>query len=45
LRGTGNATTQRVYWSNKATAIVADVPSEAELRPNLWSPFEFVKPN
>ena len=41
LRGTGSTTTQRVYWSNKATAIVADVPSEAELRPGLWGKWEF----
>ena len=26
--GDGQQTTQRVYWSNKATAITADVPSE-----------------
>lgn len=36
LRGSGFQTTQRVYWSNKATAITADVPSEAELTPRLW---------
>jgi hypothetical protein len=36
LRGDGHETTQRVYWSNKATAITADVPSEAELTPRLW---------
>jgi hypothetical protein len=36
LRGSSNQTTQRVYWSNKATAITADVPSEAELTPKLW---------
>jgi len=41
LRGNGAFTTQRVYWSNKATAIVADVPSEAELRPSLWGRWEF----
>lgn len=41
LRGTGTTTTQRVYWSNKATAIVADVPSEAELQPKLWGRLEF----
>ena len=41
LRGTGNTTTQRVYWSNKATNIVADVPSEAELKPGLWGRWEF----
>ncbi len=42
LRGSGGSTIQRVYWSNKATAIVADVPSEAELRPQLWGRVEFV---
>ena len=36
LRGKDGQTTQRVYWSNKATAITADVPSEAELTPRLW---------
>ncbi|HEY8965280.1 MAG TPA: hypothetical protein VIM58_02480, partial [Candidatus Methylacidiphilales bacterium] len=44
LRGTGTATTQRVYWSNKATAIVSDVPTEAALTPNLWGVFEFRQP-
>ncbi len=36
LRGANFQTTQRIYWSNKATAITADVPSEAELTPKLW---------
>ena len=36
LRGNGFQTTQRVYWSNKATGITADVPSEVELSPALW---------
>jgi hypothetical protein len=36
LRGTGTETTARVYWSNKATGITADVPSEAELQPAFW---------
>ncbi|HEX2749848.1 MAG TPA: hypothetical protein VHM91_17705, partial [Verrucomicrobiales bacterium] len=40
LRGNGFQTLQRVYWSNKATAIVADVPSEAELTPALWGRLE-----
>ena len=42
LRGNGFQTTARVYWSNKATAIVSDVPSEAQLTPNLWGKLEFV---
>ena len=36
LRGNGSETTARIYWSNKATGITADVPSEAQLAPNLW---------
>jgi hypothetical protein len=42
LRGDGRQTTQRVYWSNKATAITADVPSEAELTPRLWGQWDVV---
>jgi hypothetical protein len=41
LRGNGVSTVQRVYWSNKATGITADVPSEAELTPNLWGEWVF----
>jgi hypothetical protein len=41
LRGSGGQTLQRVYWSNKATGIVSDVPSEAMLTPNMWGVFEF----
>ncbi len=36
LRGNGFETLHRVYWSNKATAITSDVPSEAMLTPRLW---------
>jgi hypothetical protein len=42
LRGANGQTTQRVYWSNKATAITADVPSEAELTPRLWGKWRIV---
>ena len=41
LRGNGYQTLQRVYWNNKATAITADVPSEAELTPALWGRWQF----
>ena len=41
LRGNGVETVHRVYWSNKATAITADVPSEAELAPHLWGQWTF----
>ena len=43
LRGNGFQTVQRVYWSNKASGIVADVPSEAELTPKLWGRLEFIR--
>jgi hypothetical protein len=43
LRGSNGQTTQRVYWSNKATAITADVPSEAELTPKLWGKWRIVQ--
>lgn len=41
LRGNGIQTAQRVYWSNKATGITSDVPSEAELTPDLWGEWIF----
>ncbi len=44
LRGNGSETTNRIYWSNKATSIVSDVPSEAQLTPALWGPWEFTQP-
>ena len=43
LRGANGPTTQRVYWSNKATAITAAVPNEAELRPVLWEKWNVVE--
>ncbi|HEY1786279.1 MAG TPA: hypothetical protein VGG30_12045, partial [Pirellulales bacterium] len=44
LRGSAGQTNQRVYWSNKSTAITADVPSEAELTPKLWGKWKIVAP-
>ncbi|MBV9467990.1 MAG: hypothetical protein JOZ57_01945, partial [Abitibacteriaceae bacterium] len=41
LRGNGFQTMQRVYWNNKASGIVSDVPSEAELTPQLWGNWQF----
>jgi hypothetical protein len=41
LRGDGKQTNQRIYWANKATAIVSDVPTEAELTPRLWGTWQF----
>ena len=40
LRGNGFRTLQRIYWNNKATGLVSDVPSEAELTPKLWGTFK-----
>jgi hypothetical protein len=41
LRGNGFQTLHRVYWSNKATGITSDVPSEAALAPSLWGRWVF----
>ncbi len=41
LRGNGFETVHRVYWSNKATGITSDVPSEAMLAPGLWGRWVF----
>lgn len=38
---TGTRAVDRVYWSNKNTKIVSDVPSEARLQPNLWGTLVF----
>lgn len=43
LRGDGSQTLARMYWSNKATGIASDVPSEAELLPSLWGVWEFIR--
>ena len=42
LRGDGVQTLSRTYWNNKATAILSDVPSEAELLPKLWGTWQFI---
>jgi hypothetical protein len=36
LRGDGIETTARVYWHNKTTTFVSDIPGEVELNPALW---------
>jgi hypothetical protein len=41
LRGDGSKTLSRSYWNNKATSVISDVPSEAELTPNLWGTWGF----
>ncbi len=40
---TGTLATSRIYWANKNTNIMADLPSEAGLQPNLWGLFKFGK--
>jgi hypothetical protein len=41
LRGNGFQTLQRVYWSNKATGLVSDAPTEADLTPQFWGEMRF----
>lgn len=36
LRGDGIETIARVYWHNKTTTFVSDIPGEVELNPALW---------
>jgi hypothetical protein len=43
LRGNGQETLQRSYWTNKASGLVSDIPSEAELLPALWGTIQFGK--
>lgn len=42
LRGQGSETTQRLYWSNKQTGLMSDVPGEAMLSPGSWGEWQFV---
>lgn len=41
LQGNGVQTLQRIYWHNKATGLVSDLATEAELVPRLWGTWEF----
>ena len=38
---TGTRSVDRIYWSNKNTKIMADVPSEARIQPSLWGKLRF----
>jgi len=40
---TGEAVSDRVYWSNKFAGTVSDLPSEVEIKPLLWGWCEFKK--
>ena len=37
----GSRTNLRVYWSNKATGIVADEVEELKMQPALWGELDF----
>jgi hypothetical protein len=41
LRGLPGQTSERVYWHNKVTGLIADVPGEAMLEPAQWGTLEF----
>ena len=41
LRGRAGTTSERLYWHNKATGLVADVPGEAMLQPEHWGELRF----
>ncbi|WP_460971363.1 hypothetical protein [Spirosoma migulaei] len=43
LQGDGFETTARSYWHNKSSALISDLPSEAELTPNKWGFLKFKK--
>ncbi|MFA4030233.1 MAG: hypothetical protein GDYSWBUE_001857 [Candidatus Fervidibacterota bacterium] len=40
---TGDGTAERVYWANKLSGVVSDLPSEVEVRPHLWGWCEFTE--
>lgn len=42
LVGNGFQTIQRIYWNNKATGLVSDIPGEAMLTPQLWGKWQWV---
>ncbi|MBD3265972.1 hypothetical protein GF373_04825 [bacterium] len=41
LLGDPSGTRLRLYWNNKTTGIVSDIPSEAVLQPNEWGILAF----
>jgi hypothetical protein len=43
LRGDGVQAIQRLCWHNKKTGVVSDIPSEAELTPQLWGQWRFLR--
>jgi len=43
LTGDGGKTVSRIYWHNKATGLVSDIPSEARLEPSMWGAWKCEK--
>ncbi len=41
LRGNGAESTQRIYWNNRYTSSVCDIPTESRLQPANWGLFRF----
>lgn len=41
LLGSDGITTDRIYWMNKATGLLNDIPGEAQLTPRLWGDIRF----
>lgn len=41
LLGSPGITTDRIYWRNKATGLLNDIPGEAMLTPRLWGDVRF----
>ncbi len=41
LVGNGSETMARVYWNNKASTMVSDIPTEARLLPHEWGTWTF----
>ena len=37
----GTRVVRRLYWSNQATAMLQDAPTEARLTPDLWGYLRF----
>lgn len=38
----GNANVARVYWNNKNTNLIKDIPFEAKLEPSAWGEIKLV---
>ncbi|MCS7253225.1 MAG: hypothetical protein RMK18_07725 [Armatimonadota bacterium] len=39
----GDSVAERLYWANKLSGIVSDLPSEVEIKPQLWGWCEFLE--